>query len=486
MTNINETARERIVWPSGRAALFSHLFGLAALTVDFLVIVTLSVAVGVGYHFYISGGPGEIQNFLKFGGLIGLFYMVNQSAANRYETREIAEDTAVLRRTFRSWTLALFCTLCVAFLLKEMNVFSRGSVILLFGAGFAALAGLRAAFVYTAHTGLARGWLASRRVLLLGTDAEIRNFRDRHDTARAGFQIAGAGILPTLPSIEASLSELARYDAALRRVADTARRLRVDEILVLVPWSDRINIEHCVDALMAVPAAVHLGPEKIFARFHDIEISRIGTAATLRLTRVPLSPLEVLAKRIFDVIAAALGLVLLAPLFAAIAALIRLDSGGPVLFTQQRHGFSQRPFRIVKFRTMNTADDGEIVPQAIRKDPRITRVGRVLRRWNLDELPQLVNVLAGDMSIVGPRPHAVAHNNDYQTRIALYARRHNVKPGITGWAQIHGLRGRTDTDDKMRARIEHDLYYIDNWSFWLDLYIVAMTLLSTRAFRNAG
>ena len=135
---------------------------------------------------------------------------------------------------------------------------------------------------------------------------------------------------------------------------------------------------------------------------------------------------------------------------------------------------------------MTTADDGELVPQATRDDPRITRFGRILRRWNLDELPQLINVISGDMSIVGPRPHAITHNNDYQERIALYARRHNVKPGITGWAQIHGLRGLTDTDDKMRARVEHDLYYIDNWSFWLDIYIITMTFLSPRAFWNAG
>ena len=486
MTNINETARQRVAWTSGKAVLFSHLFGLTALVVDFLVIVAMSVAVGVGYHLYISDGPGEIITFLRFGSLIGLFYLVIQSAAKRYETREVSQDRAILRHTFRAWTLAFFCTFCVAFLLKEMNVFSRGSVILHYVAGFAVLAVLRLVLVRIAHSGLARGWLASRRVLLLGTDEEIRNFRAQHGAVPTGFQIAGAGILPGLPSSNTSLEEVARYDAALRGIADTARRLHVEEILVLVPWSDRINIEHCVDALMTVPAAVHLGPEKIFTRFKDIEISRIGTAATLQLTRVPLTPLEVLAKRTFDFAAAFAGLVALAPLFALIAVLIKLDSRGPVLFTQRRHGFNQHQFRIVKFRTMTTADDGDVVPQATRDDPRITRIGTILRRWNLDELPQLINVLAGDMSIVGPRPHAVAHNNDYQDRIALYARRHNVKPGITGWAQIHGLRGRTDTDDKMRARVEHDLYYIDNWSIWLDLYIIAMTLFSTRAFRNAG
>ena len=134
---------------------------------------------------------------------------------------------------------------------------------------------------------------------------------------------------------------------------------------------------------------------------------------------------------------------------------------------------------------MTTLDDGDEIRQAVRGDPRITRIGRWLRRWNIDEIPQLFNVLAGDMSLVGPRPHALTHNHDYERKISLYARRHNVKPGITGWAQIHGFRGETNTDDKMRQRVEHDLYYIDNWSIWLDLRILIQTVLSPTAYRNA-
>ncbi|MBV9244967.1 MAG: sugar transferase, partial [Methylobacteriaceae bacterium] len=147
--------------------------------------------------------------------------------------------------------------------------------------------------------------------------------------------------------------------------------------------------------------------------------------------------------------------------------------------------FNQQSFRIVKFRSMITSEDGADVRQAVRNDSRITRVGAFMRRWNIDELPQLINVLKGDMSLVGPRPHALAHNQHYERKIALYARRHNVRPGITGWAQVNGFRGETATEDRMRSRIEHDLYYIDNWSLWLDLRILALTLLSPKAFRNA-
>ncbi|MBV9219830.1 MAG: sugar transferase, partial [Methylobacteriaceae bacterium] len=154
-------------------------------------------------------------------------------------------------------------------------------------------------------------------------------------------------------------------------------------------------------------------------------------------------------------------------------------------FLQRRYGFNQQSFRIVKFRSMITSEDGADVRQAVRNDSRITRVGAFMRRWNIDELPQLINVLKGDMSLVGPRPHALAHNQHYERKIALYARRHNVRPGITGWAQVNGFRGETATEDRMRSRIEHDLYYIDNWSLWLDLRILALTLLSPKAFRNA-
>jgi exopolysaccharide biosynthesis polyprenyl glycosylphosphotransferase len=200
---------------------------------------------------------------------------------------------------------------------------------------------------------------------------------------------------------------------------------------------------------------------------------------------MPLSRLEIAQKRLFDLVFAAAGLLALTPLLVLVAILIRIDSPGPVFFVQRRYGFNQQPFRIIKFRTMRTLDDGAVVAQAQRDDPRLTRIGRWLRRWNIDEIPQLFNVLTGDMSLVGPRPHALTHDREYERRISLYARRHNVKPGITGWAQIHGLRGATDTEDKMRQRVEYDLFYIDNWSLWLDLTIIARTALSRAAYRNA-
>jgi undecaprenyl-phosphate galactose phosphotransferase/putative colanic acid biosynthesis UDP-glucose lipid carrier transferase len=167
---------------------------------------------------------------------------------------------------------------------------------------------------------------------------------------------------------------------------------------------------------------------------------------------------------------------LLSPLMLLAALLIKFDSRGPVLFKQKRNGFNGRVFPIYKFRSMRVLEDGDRIRQATRNDPRVTRVGLWLRRTSIDELPQLLNVLRGDMSVVGPRPHAVAHNNEYQTVVSNYAFRHHVKPGITGWAQVNGFRGETQTVEIMAKRVEYDLFYINHWSLWLDIRILVKTL----------
>jgi undecaprenyl-phosphate galactose phosphotransferase/putative colanic acid biosynthesis UDP-glucose lipid carrier transferase len=168
-------------------------------------------------------------------------------------------------------------------------------------------------------------------------------------------------------------------------------------------------------------------------------------------------------------------LIVLIPLFAVVALLIRLESSGPVIFRQRRKGFTGREFTIFKFRTMNVLEDGSVIAQARRNDPRVTRVGRVLRATSIDELPQLLNVLLGHMSIVGPRPHALAHDDGYAKLIAKYAFRQHVKPGLTGWAQVNGFRGETAHLELMEQRVDCDLWYIKNWSFWLDLRILVLT-----------
>lgn len=201
--------------------------------------------------------------------------------------------------------------------------------------------------------------------------------------------------------------------------------------------------------------------------------------------RRSLTPAQRAAKRLLDMATASLVFLIIAPVLIAICGLIRLDSPGPVLFRQSRTGLNGKTFHIYKFRTMSTLENGERVVQACRGDKRITRVGAILRRLSLDELPQLLNVLKGDMSLVGPRPHALAHDFEYGQAISGYAARHDVKPGITGWAQVNGWRGATPELHLMIKRVEHDLWYIDHWSMWLDLRIILLTPLTVASARNA-
>jgi Undecaprenyl-phosphate glucose phosphotransferase len=301
------------------------------------------------------------------------------------------------------------------------------------------------------------------------------------EAERLGVRIVTTSELPD----ETPAADHAALAAALHGAVHAARTLLPDEVVLAGPWDDPEIIETVVQAFEQLPVAIHLDGGPVLGRFADLHLRRLGGTATLSVADVPLSPVQVVLKRGLDVVGATLGLILLAPLFAVIAIAIRRDSPGPALFTQDRCGFNQATFRIYKFRTMTTIEDGPVIRQAKVNDARITRVGAVLRRTSLDELPQLLNVLKGDMSLVGPRPHAVAHDRTFERRIRRYPRRLNMKPGMTGWAQVNGLRGETDTDDKMQRRVEADLYYIDNWSVLLDIYIILLTVFSPRTLRNA-
>jgi Undecaprenyl-phosphate glucose phosphotransferase len=276
------------------------------------------------------------------------------------------------------------------------------------------------------------------------------------------------------------------YDAQLAVIRRECRNLNVDAVLVLFGADQMASVRKAVSAVSELPVRIQLMPVEMMEYMRQ---SRVGTSGTLRVLELPRGPSSLrdrLVKRAFDNVAAIAMLAVLWPLLLIVAILIKIDSPGPVLFRQTRHGFNNEPIGVLKFRSMTTFDDSrDQFRQAVRNDSRITRVGRFIRRTNIDELPQLLNVLKGEMSMVGPRPHAVAHNEMFAGQIDRMHRRHIVKPGITGWAQVNGLRGETDTLEKMQLRIEHDLYYIDNWSFMLDVKILIMTVISKSAYSNA-
>ena len=260
-----------------------------------------------------------------------------------------------------------------------------------------------------------------------------------------------------------------------------ARTQPIDQVVVALPGAAEERLLGCIKKLRTLAVDVRLCPDLIGFHLPHRGVSHMAGLPLLNVFEKPLTGWDCVVKAVEDRILASLILLLIAPLMAVIAIAIKATSSGPVLFRQKRYGFNNEVIEVFKFRSMYQRTDDrdglDGVPQAKRNDERITPLGRYLRRTSLDELPQFLNVLKGDMSIVGPRPHAVAHNEQYARVIDEYLARHRVRPGITGWAQVNGLRGETETVDKMERRVQHDLYYIENWSLGFDLKIILMTLL---------
>lgn len=267
---------------------------------------------------------------------------------------------------------------------------------------------------------------------------------------------------------------------------ELCRRQSLDLIIVALPWSADRRLIQIMTLLRQLPVDLQLAPEEIGFRLADRPVRNLSGVPMLTIFEKPMSGWDRLIKGAEDRLLAVVLLLLVSPLLALIAVAIKLESPGPVLFRQQRLGFNNRPFTVYKFRTMyREAGDDPYARQAVRNDPRVTRLGSILRRTSMDELPQLLNVLNGSMSLVGPRPHALAHNEAFAKSVREYYARYRVKPGITGWAQVHGFRGETDTRDKLEKRVEFDLYYIDNWSLFLDLKIILMTCIVIFAGKHA-
>jgi putative colanic acid biosynthesis UDP-glucose lipid carrier transferase len=263
----------------------------------------------------------------------------------------------------------------------------------------------------------------------------------------------------------------------LRELPDFVKENRIQFIYLSLPMASQPRILHVLDELKDTTASIYFVPDMFIT---DLIQGRSGTVCGMPVISVCESPFtgsSGLIKRASDIILSLLILMLIAPLLLLIAIAIKLDSPGPIIFKQRRYGLDGEEILVYKFRSMRVCEDGDTIRQAQKGDARITRTGAFLRKNSLDELPQFVNVLQGRMSIVGPRPHAVAHNEIYRNLIKGYMIRHKVKPGITGWAQVNGYRGETRTLDKMQARIDHDLDYLRNWSLRLDLHIILKTIL---------
>jgi putative colanic acid biosynthesis UDP-glucose lipid carrier transferase len=259
-------------------------------------------------------------------------------------------------------------------------------------------------------------------------------------------------------------------------VAPYVRANGINEVYITLPLGSQPRILELLEGLQGTTASIYFVPDVFGISIIQGRLQDMNGVAVVGICETPFTGTNELIKRLSDIVLASIIVVLISPLLAAIAIGVKLSSPGPVIFRQRRNGLDGSEITVYKFRSMRTMDDGALIAQATKDDPRVTRFGAFLRRTSLDELPQFFNVLQGSMSIVGPRPHAVAHNEQYRQIIKAYMVRHKVKPGITGWAQINGMRGETETIEKMKARVEYDLEYLRNWSLGLDLQIIVRTV----------
>jgi len=383
-----------------------------------------------------------------------------------------------------SWSLSMLGLILVLFFSRQSEDISRIWVSTWWVLGIGVLL-ISRVLLTKLLTHWNRSGILGERVVIVGAGDigkwlldQIRNKTDGHVQVVGIFDDRKSRLILQEGTIE--------IDGTTDDLLDFVRENNIDMIVMALPSQSEERLNQLVMKLRVLPVEIHICPGRIGFSLERSEVVEMGGIPLLKVVSRPLETWGVFVKRIEDIILSVIILILIAPLLVCIALAVKISSPGPVFFVQFRGGFNGYVFRMFKFRSMYvpTSVDSK-VKQATLGDPRITRIGSFLRRSSLDELPQFFNVLKGDMSIVGPRPHAVEHDEEFRQIISSYVSRLRVKPGITGWAQIHGFRGLTDTREKLLSRPEYDLFYIDHWSLWLDLWIILKTVLTGMVNKNA-
>jgi Undecaprenyl-phosphate glucose phosphotransferase len=441
---------------------------------DFCLVLAAAAAAFTAYSEVMDqtvAGPGRhvMTAFLAATLFTGVF-----ERFGGYRLKQLARLHWQLTRTSSTWAVTVSILLLVAFLSKTSDSYSRGWALAWIIAVPVLLLTARCLIHAAAATRAGRGYLV-RNVAIVGAGnegerliARLREEQDKSVVIRGVFDDRKS----RLPGLVCGLPVRGTTDDLLR----FARHAAIDEIIFALPLAAEQRLKSLCNKMKALAIDVRLSIEPLAETFNVRGLGYVGTVPVLELVDRPLKNWRAVAKWIEDKMLSLLLLVFVGPLMALIAILIKLDSPGPVFFVQKRFGFNNEVIHVIKFRTMHIdRADPSGAQRTVRDDPRITRRGRTLRWLSLDELPQLINVLRGDMSLVGPRPHAVAMKAGgrlYCEAVEQYLHRHRVKPGITGWAQVNGLRGEVDTLEKAQARVAHDLYYIERWSPWLDFKIL--------------
>jgi putative colanic acid biosysnthesis UDP-glucose lipid carrier transferase len=475
--------------PSGPARLrafsiSSHFISAFVVALDTVAIVS---AGWISYELLIGGRTDVPDYYVSAVCFVWLTALLLMNLASLYHFEEITRPYKYVDRFLMAFVTTFMFLIAAAFSLKVSESFSRiwfGS----FAAGSLIATILVRSIVAYFLGRLADARIFTRRVAIAGGGEQAQHLLAHIERLRPRF-VSVAGVFFDDSSEKAEA--FGRYPV-LGRIDDLTayvRAGRIDDVIIALPWSADERITALVRRLREFPVNTYLSADLVGFRLQLRQAP--GHFETLPLNEImgrPFSGWGGLIKAVEDFVLGVLLTIFFLPVMAVIALLIKLDSPGPVIFRQNRYGLVNDVFRIFKFRTMrHDVDDDEAnaTPQATRDDPRVTRLGRFLRRTSLDELPQLFNVLNGTMSIVGPRPHAIDHNVQYSQEIRSYLARHRVKPGITGWAQVNGYRGETRTTADMEARVRYDVAYIENWSLFFDLKILALTPIVWLSGRNA-
>lgn len=431
---------------------------------------------------YLYGVDFSRDYLLVLLSLVLVYAYVGESVA-LYRSWRVGRFSRMLMLVILVHSACFLLIFSLLFVLKEGATFSRVVLLGWYSSSLLALVSWRISAKHVKAWRRRRG-LSMQKVAIVGmTRSGMELYQEMQQHIELGFDCIGFFDDRTAERLGHGYKDLLK--GSIEEAVQLAQQGEVSKLYICLPMLAERRIADIIQRLGDTTVDVLMVPDFLLKNLMHARIGSVGELDTLSVFESPAYGIKDFYKRTFDVLFSAAVLLLISPLLLFIATAIKIDSTGPVFFRQNRYGLDGKAIKVLKFRSMRVQENGAKVVQATKNDPRITRLGGFLRRTSLDELPQFINVLMGDMSVVGPRPHAVAHNEEYRKQVAYYMLRHKVRPGITGWAQVNGWRGETDTLEKMEMRVKYDLEYIRHWSLWFDIRIVFMTLFKGFTGKNA-